>query len=584
MSTLAALLTSAALLKLAGPTSVERGRLYYREGRVRDFAATDLEASARVEGSESYRARLWDDGGTPRFDCSCPLGIDLRFCKHCVALAMTLNPALDPAPDPALDPPPAPRADPLPEIRALLERQDRESLIELMMEYAAGDPRLRTKLELRVASTRPGGAQAEPFRRAIANAFDVHDFESYGEDGAGGDGIYDVLAELSTLVETAPAAAIPLLEEAAERAESAVEVIEGDGEEFPAIFAEIAELHLRACEAARPDAEALAARLFELEMRSGYGTFADTVRTYAHVLGDVGVAAYRALAEMVWATVPALSPGEDDTDLRRSRITWIMEALAEAGGVEAIVEVRRRNLSTTHSHLRIAELYRDAGDSDRAVEWAEAGIAAFPARVDRGLRDFLTEEYQRLGRHDEAMRLAWAAFCERAGVEAFRPLREHATRANAWPEWRERAIAFVRERASTPASNSILVRIFLAEARVDEAWSEARRGGCSEDVWFELARAREAEHPEDAIPIYQRRIEASVASGSNRGYADAARLLERLNELFARADRGAEAFAQYVARLRAHFGKKRNFIKLLDAADPRRHDAGPAPRLFPENG
>jgi uncharacterized Zn finger protein len=224
MSTLAALLTSAALLKLAGPTSIERGRLYYREGRVHDFAATDCDASARVEGSEPYRARLWDDGGTLRFDCTCPVGIDLRFCKHCVALAVTVNPALDA--------PPAPPADPLPELRALLERQDRDSLIELVMEYAADDSRLRAKLGLRAASTRPEGAEVEPFHRAISDAFDVPDYEDYGDGGAYVDRMFDVLAELSTLVDQAPAAAIPLLEEAAERAESAIESIEDDGEYF----------------------------------------------------------------------------------------------------------------------------------------------------------------------------------------------------------------------------------------------------------------------------------------------------------------------------------------------------------------
>ncbi|HYW10094.1 MAG TPA: hypothetical protein VE913_24215, partial [Longimicrobium sp.] len=511
MSTLAALLTSAALLKLAGPTSIARGRLYYREGRVHDVAATDGEASARVEGSESYRARLWDEGGRPRFDCTCPVGIDLRFCKHCVAVAMVVNPALDPLP--------APRADPLPEIRAFLERQDRAGLIELMMEYAAEDSQLRMKLGLRVASTHPGGAVVEPFRRAISHAFAVPDYEEYGDAGGYVDRMYDVLAELATLVGTDPAAAIPLLEQAAKRAESAVDSVEDDGDEFPGIFAEIAELHLRACERARPDPEELAARLFKLEMESDYETFADTARSYADVLGDTGLAAYRALAEKAWATIAPLSPGENDTNPRRHKITRVMEALAEAEGVEAIVEVRRRNLSTAQSYLRIAELYRDAGDSGSAIEWAEAGLAAFPGRVDVGLRGFLTEENQRLGRHDEAMRLAWSAFTDVAGVEAFRRLRERATRADAWPEWRERAIAFMREGASTPGGNSYLIRVFLAEGSVEEAWSEARRGGCSEEVWFELARAREAEHPADAIPIYQRRIEVSVASGSNRGYA-----------------------------------------------------------------
>lgn len=101
---------------------------------------------------------------------------------------------------------------------------------------------------------------------------------------------------------------------------------------------------------------------------------------------------------------------------------------------------------------------------------------------------------------------------------------------------------------------------------MEEAWGEAGRGGCSETLWFELARKREAEHPADAIPIYQRRIDAEVSSGSNRGYEAAVRLLPRVRDLYSRADREAGEFAQYVAALRDTYRRKRNFIKLLDAS------------------
>ena len=125
---------------------------------------------------------------------------------------------------------------------------------------------------------------------------------------------------------------------------------------------------------ARPDPVALAERLFELEMESEFGAFHQAVAVYADVLGEAGRAAYRRLAETAWAKVPALGPGDQDPNRYggRYRITSIMEAVARADGdLEALVAVKSRDLSLPHAFLEIAELYQEAGNADRALEWAE---------------------------------------------------------------------------------------------------------------------------------------------------------------------------------------------------------------------
>lgn len=88
-----------------------------------------------------------------------------------------------------------------------------------------------------------------------------------------------------------------------------------------------------------------------------------------------------------------------------------MEALAEeSGDVEALVTIKKRDLSHAYSYLQIAEVYKKAGDYDKALEWAERGVKAFSQRTDSRLRDFLANEYHRRGRHEEAMSLMWAEF------------------------------------------------------------------------------------------------------------------------------------------------------------------------------
>ena len=65
------------------------------------------------------------------------------------------------------------------------------------------------------------------------------------------------------------------------------------------------DLHLEACRKAKPDPVALGERLFDWEMRSEFDTFDGAVETYAELLGERGLAAYRRCAEAAWSDVPA---------------------------------------------------------------------------------------------------------------------------------------------------------------------------------------------------------------------------------------------------------------------------------------
>ncbi|MDE3195117.1 MAG: hypothetical protein KGN84_02155, partial [Acidobacteriota bacterium] len=220
---------------------------------------------------------------------------------------------------------------------------------------------------------------------------------------------------------------------------------------------------------------------------------------------------------------------------------------------------------------------------DEALEWAEKGLKAFPSRPDFRLHEFAAGEYHRRGRHQDAMKLIWAEFCERLYLEAWKTLRRHATEAGAWPEWRERALAEIRSRiAKTRAQrtgqkvplwqrdgsdNSLLVEIFLDEQRVEDAWSEAQSGGCSGSLWLALAAKREAQHPVDAAPIYLKYAEAGVTATTNGRYEDAVKLLIKAAAVMRGMGRSAE-FAQQLNALCTKYRIKRNFVKLVEQNRP----------------
>src|SRR5206468_3085717 len=154
----------------------------------------------------------------------------------------------------------------------------------------------------------------------------------------------------------------------------------------------------------------------------------------------------------------------------------IVETLArQTGNVEAVVAVKKRDLSLPYSYLQIAETYKQAGQHDLALDWAERGLKAFPERPDSRLREFLAAEYHRRKRHNDAMALVWAEFTGRTDLEQYRKLKNHADRAGQWAVWREKALVRIREEIAAakraPERNrwivagrvdhSRLVRIFM---------------------------------------------------------------------------------------------------------------------------
>jgi len=366
------------------------------------------------------------------------------------------------------------------------------------------------------------------------------------------------------------------------------------------ILEEFQELHYQACELAQPDPIALAEHLFQGEIDSGFGSFSNAVGTYASILGDAGIAHYQELAESMWQEFPTLAPKDTgEWNYKRHKLQRILETLAKArGDLEAVVAIKRQDLSNSRTYLEIAQLYFQNGQPERALEWAESGLKDFD-RPDTSLRDFVIEEYHRRGRVEEAMELAWQAFTQAGMLHGYQKLKTQAEQVNQWESWRDKALAHIRQQleppapppqppkatqtsrsrpstqvrraASYPAWNppglfardrSLLVEIFLWEGEDELAWQEAQAGGCSKQLWLKLADRRQQTHPADVLPLYQREIEPLIQQTNNTAYANAISFLHKVHDLMLRLNQQAE-FQALVAHLRQTYKAKRNFIALL---------------------
>lgn len=567
------LLTRRAIRELAGVRYFARGEDYHAGGLVESLTAHGGRIVAKVEGTRTYRVKLWTEKGRLDYSCNCPVGAEGEFCKHCVAVGLEwltkpdsggISGKRDHERTVTLD-----------DARDYLNGQDKSALVEMVLDQALDSDELRNQILLKAARRDKKKPRLAAFRAAILCATTPDGFVDWSGAYDFSHGISEVVNQIKEFLHEGHAAeVIELAELALVKTEEALASMDDSAGYMTPLLERLQDIHLAACKEASPEPQALARRLFRLELDADYDMFLDAAFTYRKVLGERGLAVYRELAGAEWEKVPELGPGQRDAEGHhgRFRITRVMEALAKTtGDIEALVAVKSRDLSNEYGYLEIAEIYKAAGKSDTALAWAERGLKAFPAHTDTRLIDFLAAEYHRLKRHDEAMKLVWTEFSERPCLDQFKKLKIHADKLGQWREWRERALLYLREKQAKDRreagssswqkpDHSALVEIFLWEKDTEAAWNEAQAGGCHDNYWLKLARLREKPFPEDSLAVYQRYVEPFL---ERKDYQQAVALLRSIQTLLGRVGRGA-GFPPYLAALRTAHKRRRNFLKLLD--------------------
>ena len=319
-----------ALRHLADGRSFERGAAYAATGRVKRLKVGEVEASAAVRGTREYRVRLWLEGGGPAFSCTCPVGEEGVFCKHCVAVGLDLARG-DPLAVGTM------RERPTADLRSYLEGLEKGRLVDLALEQAESDEFLRGRLLLEAAKAQGARIDLQEYRRAIENVIDGGGHVDYHAMYDYSQGIEEVIDSIGELLEAGHASeVVELCEHALACLEDALGSVDDSDGYLGGIKERVCDLHRAACVAARPDPEALAARLFEWELHSEWETFYGAAAVYADVLGERGLTVYRRLAEEVWSRVPFVGPGEDrEFSAFRFNVTHMVETLAGSLGISA---------------------------------------------------------------------------------------------------------------------------------------------------------------------------------------------------------------------------------------------------------
>ncbi|MGC9540837.1 SWIM zinc finger family protein [Streptomyces sp. UG1] len=551
-------LTEANLKALAGARSFDRALGYL--DAVSGVEVGDGWITASVYGTERYEVELTLDGpGGLSGACDCPYGLKGNFCKHLVALGLTALAQREGLPRQRKA-----ARERAQDLDTWLSALSKDELIALLRERIDEDRQLRRRLELRSASARGDLAAV---RSRIRDLLDIGPFAQYGyveyaDARAYADQAGQAVSAIGALTGSGRAAdAIVLAREAMRLLAEAVDSVDDSDGRLGQIGADLADAHLDACRAARPDPEELARWL----VGHALGDIDDGLTDidpldYDDVLGEEGMVVLRTLAVEAW---------------RRNRRGWaekyLMERLAKAGGnVDAVIAVHAADLAPNgHTHLVIARELDAAGRSDEALNWAERGIrdARELSAVDTALVDYLCDRYAQAGRIADAVAVRRDHFGARRSLLAYQQLRAAATAADSWPAEREGALALLRadaeRRQQSWYGGPVLVDALLDDKDVDAAWQAATRTGAHDRQWLTLADQARATRPADALGVYLRLAEPLTRQTGNTVYEQLVGLLLSIRNCHRRLGTEDE-FARYVTTLRTAQKRKRNLMRLMD--------------------
>jgi uncharacterized Zn finger protein len=462
-------------------------------------------------------------------------------------------------------------------LHAYLSGLTREQLVARLLALAERDEVALTALRAEQAAA-SGEFDLAAFRKELTARIRISGYVDWRGAAAYAQHVHGLLDVLEALIATGRAADVVVLaEHVMARLDTALGRIDDSNGHMGGVLDRVSDLHLAACDAARPEPKRLAVRLVELALKSDWEWFLDAPQRYADVLGEEGLAAYRARLEPEWEPLPALPPAETRVfgfhDGRRFTVTRLRESLARADGdVDELVSVLERDLSSSYRFCEIAEELEQAGREREALAWLERGLRAFPPAADERLRSRLIRAYVRDGQVDDAVALAERAFAAEPRSSTYRELRETASALPDWAERRAAALLLLRDPAAggrplgryVAQDRSEVVRVQLEEGELEAAWADAVEGGCEVRVWRQLADARRERHPDESISVYRRLLDQNLEQADVRAYHEAVALLREIQKTLTDHAR-EEEFADDVERIREAHRRRPKLLSLLAA-------------------
>lgn len=224
------------------------------------------------------------------------------------------------------------------------------------------------------------------------------------------------------------------------------------------------------------------------------------------------------MGDILMDSIFAVAPNKDDWRHVVGKLNAVPKAADEASNhyrKELVMQIYRERLGDEEAYLRerlanleygmdyfdLAGFYDRRGQTEKAVEIAEEGLAKGAGRVI-DLITFLKTHYREKDDYENALRLYRLAFADSPGLASYRELKSFA-RKDDWPALEKECLT----RLADEEEEKELARIHLHEKRYDLVLKYVCADSDPFDEKDGLAQAISARYPEQIISYYKTKMD-----------------------------------------------------------------------------
>lgn len=376
-----------------------------------------------------------------------------------------------------------------------------------------------------------------------------------------------VANDIGQLIQSAPARAVTLYEAFLAGCYEKAEEVDDSSGSFGMFVASLFCAWITARQAAGAAPEETAARLVAWMDDDPYGFCWKIEKDAAAALDRDGRAA---LARQVRACFDAQTASAGDASGRGreySRLRWgeVLRALHVAqNDIAAYVALAEETGLTAQDCHAVATMLAARRQPEEALSWVERGIdmeakAPHPSSVNHDLADLQRRLLKKLGRADEALAAAWAAYCAHPSKYSYADLMKFVPQAER-AAWHEKAIA-----AAAGADLGSHIEILIQTKEIERL---AELVGSSDDSALEsvshytlepTARRLERAHAGEAARLWRATGLRTVQAKKSQYYGAALEAFGRAKRCYERAGLQAD-WQRLVDQVRAEHHRKTGFM------------------------
>ena len=561
------LISNEHLIRLAGKPAFNRGMGYFRGGHVLRLQQKGNRITAEVEGSEIYQVTLKWTSSQLDGACDCPASEGFDFCKHCVAVALTLQ-------ETQLEQDKLVQGGTGNRIKAYLLKQDREKLADWLLELIESESVLLQEWSMR-ADNDLGLLDTKTIKKRITAAIPYNrDLYRYNQVRNYFVPVEIMADQLEEMAEQLPADEIlKLVDYALQRIERALETIDDSGG-FREVAMDVLQItHISACNRLDWAKKKISNYLLDLAFGEHQDLYPAIPSDYTEALGENGIKLFYEEIEARWQKLPTLEEGTAYSETAPYlQLQYMLEEQASlADDDNAIILLRQKTATHLHDYQDLAERCLNIADYKATEKWLtkcrKINKHEYHSGTERiQIKLLITQELW-----TDALEQQWIYYTHSFQLNDYLAILKISEKAGDRSDWRKKAEQLLKQKAQAnpgkPWSHlwpDKLLEFYLYHEAYEKALAVAEKEQIDLNLLLKLAW-RISNQPEKAFPLFQRVLESQIGLTNNNAYHQAIGILKEMADKF-KTKQQKQHMSELLTQLRQKFRAKRNFIKWLNEA------------------